>query len=144
MSSRRHTLIQFSRYAIVGLVSNAMLFVLYLVLTGLGLGHKLSMTACFIIGVIQTFLFNKNWTFSYGFDFGGSFLRYWAGYLSAYIINLIILFVFVDYMQLPHQAVQGVTIILLALYLFLLQKIWVFRHSSQREPSPPAANENSL
>ena len=144
MSRHRHTLVQFSRYAIVGLVSNAMLFVLYLALTGLGLGHKLSMTACFIIGVIQTFLFNKNWTFSYGFDFGGSFLRYWAGYLSAYVINLIMLFVFVDYMQFPHQIVQGVAIILLALYLFLLQKVWVFRHSPRRDQSRPAANENSL
>jgi putative flippase GtrA len=144
MSRHRHTLVQFSRYAIVGVVSNAMLFVLYLALTGLGLGHKLSMTACFIIGVIQTFVFNKNWTFSYGFDFGGSFLRYWLGYLSAYIINLIMLFVFVDYMQFPHQAVQGITIILLAIYLFLLQKVWVFKHSPRREQSRPAANENSL
>jgi putative flippase GtrA len=144
MSRRRHALVQFSRYAIVGLVSNAVLFVLYLVLTGLGLGHKLSMTVCFIIGVTQTFLFNKNWTFSYRFDLRGSFLRYWVGYLSAYVINLIILFVFVDYMRLPHQAVQGVTIVLLALYLFLLQKIWVFRDSPRREQNRPAANENSL
>jgi len=49
--------------------------------------------------------------------------------------------VLVDRMGHPHQLVQGVSIVALAILLFLLQKFWVFRpnsvpHSHSTGPQP--------
>lgn len=117
---------QFFRYAVVGLASNAILYLAYLALTAGGLGPKTSMTALYIAGVLQTFLFNKRWTFSHDGANRAPFIRYLVSYLFGYLLNLAVLLILVDRMHWPHQIVQGVMIIILAAMLFLLQKYWVF------------------
>lgn len=123
----RRTLIQAFRFGLVGVLSNAVLFGVYLLLTGFGLGPKLAMTMLFCIGVGQTFFFNRNWTFSYDARGSGRFKRYICVYLVAYFGNLVALFVLVDLFLFPHQVVQAVAIVCCAGFLFVAQKLWVFR-----------------
>lgn len=134
--------IQLSRYAIVGLASNAVGYVLYLVLTALGMEHKTAMTLLFVVGVLQTFIFNKRWSFDHQGAAGGALLRYFVAYAFAYVLNLAALVALVDGRGLPHQLVQGVMVLLLAAMLFLLQKYWVFRRSDAL-PTPSAARSQS-
>ena len=124
-----HSFLQFARYSYVGLTANLVLYLLYLLLTELGMGYKTAMSLLYLLGVFTTFIFNRNWSFR---DDGGisiTLFRYLAVYLSGYIINFSVLFWLVDAQGLPHQWVQGVMIFSLAVYLFLLQKFWVFRDS---------------
>jgi putative flippase GtrA len=118
---------QFARYAIVGLVSNAVAYLLYLALTAAGMEYKLAMTLLYGLGVAQTFLFNKRWSFQHGGMHGPTFLRYCVTYGLGYCINLFALLVFVERLGYPHQLVQGVMVLTLAVMIFLLQKFWVFR-----------------
>lgn len=122
----RKTSGQFIRYAIVGIVSNTIGFLLYLVLTAAGMEHKLAMTILYGVGVAQTFIFNKRWSFQHNGVHGSAFVRYSIAYGLGYAINLIALIVMVDYVGYPHEIVQGVMVISLAVMLFLLQKFWVF------------------
>ena len=122
----RGTLGQFVRYAIVGLASNAIGYVLYLALTRLGFGPKLAMSLLYGIGVLQTFLFNKRWTFGHRGAHRVVFFRYCVAYGLGYLINFAVLLVLVDQRGYPHEVVQGVMILSLAVMLFLLQKYWVF------------------
>jgi putative flippase GtrA len=131
------TLTQFARYAVIGLASNAIAFLLYLALTHFGLGHKLSMTLLYGIGVLQTFVFNKRWTFAHRGEHGPVFLRYCLAYAAGYLINLGALLVLVDRHGFAHQAVQGVMVLALAVMLFLLQKYWVFRPAGRPVLSKP-------
>ena len=126
MSETRLPLRQFSRYATVGLVSNGVLYVVYLAFTWYGLGPKFAMSLVFIMGIIQTFMFNRSWSFSYQFRDPQAFIRYVLAYFSAYCLNLGLLLICVDRLGWPHQAVQAAVIVGLAFYLFLLQKFWVF------------------
>lgn len=121
------TLLQLSRYAVVGLASNLFGYLLYLGLTALGLGPKLAMSLLYAIGVAQTFLFNKRWTFGHRGSNRHALLRYCAVYGLGYVINLLTLLILVDHLGWPHQWVQGAMILALAGMLFLLQKFWVFR-----------------
>ena len=57
---------QFIRYVVVGLVSNAMLYLVYILLTRLGMGPKLAMSLLYGGGVLQTFVFNRKWSFQFG------------------------------------------------------------------------------
>ncbi len=122
---------QGARFAAVGLLSNATLYLVYLGLTAMGLGHKLSMTLLFALGTLQTFLLNKTWTFRHGGRLPQSLARYLTAYAGCYVLNLALLFVLVDRHGLPHAVVQGFAILGIAVLLFLIQKFWVFRSVDQ-------------
>lgn len=118
---------QFARYAFVGLASNLVLYLAYLGLTMLGLGPKTAMSVLYVLGVAQTFLFNRSWSFGHEGGLHSAFARYAASYAFGYLLNLAVLWIAVDRMGMPHQIVQGVMILTLAVMLFLLQKFWVFQ-----------------
>lgn len=123
---------QFFRYALVGVASNVALYSAYLLMTSVGLGHKTAMTLVYIVGVLQTYIVNRRWTFLYRGEISGSMLRYVAAYASGYLFNLVALLVLVDVFDLPHRVVQGILILLVAVLIFLLQKYWVFRQGPAR------------
>lgn len=117
---------QVIRYTVVGLASNSALYLLYLTITALGVGHKSAMTGLYLFGILQTFIFNKRWTFAHSGATKPSLCRYLAAYGMGYILNLVMLQVFVDRLGFAHQIVQGVAVVLVAIILFLLQRYWVF------------------
>lgn len=119
---------QFIRYAIVGLASNGVLYLLYLLITSFGIGPKTAMTILYAIGVAQTFYFNRNWSFKHDGKTSPALLRYIATYAFGYVLNFFVLLILVDNLSWPHQWVQGVMIFVLAALLFILQRYWVFRH----------------
>lgn len=121
------TLGQLFRYGIVGVLSNAVGYLLYIGITAAGMEHKLAMTLLYVVGVAQTFIFNKRWSFKHRGTHWPALVRYGASYALGYLINLLALLVLVDQLGYPHQIVQGVMILSLAVLLFLLQKFWVFR-----------------
>lgn len=123
----KKTLGQLLRYGIVGLISNAMGYALYVGLTYMGIGSKLAMSLLYVLGILQTFAFNRRWSFRHKGIHGRLFIRYGVTYGIGYLINLSALFVLVDWLDYPHQIVQGGLIVIIAIFLFLLQKFWVFR-----------------
>jgi putative flippase GtrA len=117
---------QLLRFAVVGAASNLVCYLIYLGLTRLGLGPKLAMSLLYAVGVMQTFVFNKKWTFEHGGAHSAVFVRYCIAYGAGYVINIIVLFVLVDQLQYPHELIQAGMILCLAVMLFLAQKFWVF------------------
>ena len=123
---------QFTRYAVVGLGSNAILYLAYLLVTGIGIGHKTSMTLLYGVGILLTFLLNRRWTFGHQGNFHSAFYRYLIIYLLGYLLNFFGLYIFVDALGSPHQLIQGILIILIAMFLFALQRLWVFNERNER------------
>ena len=117
---------QIIRYATVGLASNLALYLAYLAITFLGVGHKTAMTVLYAIGVCVTFAFNRNWTFKHKGHIPKSFFSYLFIYALGYLLNFAALFLFVDKLGYSHQLVQGIMVFLVALFLFILQKTFVF------------------
>ena len=118
---------QVIRFAVVGFASNLVLYLVYLGLTSIGLGHKIAMSILYVVGVLQTFVFNKKWTFRHHGYQMVTFMRYISLYLFGYLINLAVLIVMVDQLGYSHELVQGVTVLVLAVLSFVFQKAWVFR-----------------
>lgn len=123
--------IQFSRYAVVGLASNVVGYMLYLLLTYAGMGHKSAMSLVYAVGVAQTFYFNCAWSFRHDGRISTSFVRYVSTYAFGYMLNLAMLLLLVDLLGWPHQWVQGAMIFVIAGLLFLMQRYWVFAHSAK-------------
>ena len=117
---------QGTRYVIVGLASNLVLYLVYLLITALGLRYKIAMTLVYLLSAAQTFVLNALWTFEHRLA-KKSLVKYALSYVACYIVNMAALVFFVDRIGLPHQAVQGAMIVVIAVIMFFLQKFWVFR-----------------
>lgn len=118
---------QFFRYAVVGIISNLTLYLGYLLLTNLGMGHKSAMSLLYATGVVLTFIFNRSWTFSHQGHITKSFVSYISIYVFGYLLNLGGLYCFVDILGFRHEWVQGFLVFIIALLLFVLQKTIVFK-----------------
>ena len=90
------------------------------------MGHKTAMTLLYGVGVLQTFVFNKRWSFRHQGPATLALRRYIVSYGLGYVINILVLWVFVDKLEFQHQWVQGIMIFVLAAMLFVLQRYWVF------------------
>jgi len=118
---------QLIRYGLVGIVSNLTIYFVYLLITYLGVEPKKAMTLVYIVGASIGFIGNRKWTFAHRGNFSSAALRYVLAHLFGYLLNFLILFTFVDRLGYAHQWVQAVAIIIVAGFLFIVFKYFVFR-----------------
>lgn len=118
---------QLIRYGLVGVASNAAIYFVYLLITHLGVEPKTAMTLVYIIGASIGFVGNRKWTFAHRGDSSSAAMRYVLAHLLGYLLNFMILFTFVDRLGYAHQWVQAVAIIIVAGFLFIVFKYFVFR-----------------
>lgn len=117
---------QLIRFGIVGAVSNAAMYFIYLLITHLGVGPKIAMTLVYVIGASIGFVGNRTWTFTHSGSSIGAALRYALAHFLGYLLNFLILFTFVDQLGYAHQWVQAGAIIIVAGFLFIVFKYFVF------------------
>lgn len=118
---------QLIRYALVGVMSNATGYFVYLLATYLGAAPKLAMSVLYGVGAGIGFFGNRSISFSYKGGIMGSGIRYLTVHSVGYLMNLAIIIVFVDNFGYPHQIVQAIAIFVVAAFLFIAFKLFVFR-----------------
>lgn len=118
---------QIIKYGIVGVVSNLAGYSAYLIATYFGGEPKITMSVLYLIMALLSFLGNRKLTFAYTGGVLGSGVRFAISHILGYIINLIMLIVLVDLMNYPHQWVQASAIIIVAGFLFVMLKLFVFK-----------------
>lgn len=117
---------QLIRYGLLGVASNAVIYFIYLTLTYLDVEPKTAMTLVYVIGVSIGFIGNRKWTFSHRGDPSRAALRYVLAHIFGYMLNFLLLFTFVDHLGYAHQWVQAMAIIIVAVFLFVVFKYFVF------------------
>lgn len=117
---------QIVKFFIVGVTSNGISYILYLIATMfLGFGHKMAMTVLYASGMALSFYINRKWTFRSAGAIRRSAGRFIIVYVLGYIINLFLLFFFVDLGGFPHQLIQAFAIVFMAAYFFAVNKWYV-------------------
>lgn len=119
--------VQILKYGVIGLLSNACGYALYLGLVALGSTPKLTMTVIYVTGALIGFFGNRRLTFSHDGHIMGAGIRFLVAQAGGYAINFLLLIVFVDFLGFPHQGVQALAILLVAVYLFTTLKFFVFK-----------------
>lgn len=122
------------RFLIVGALTNLCLYLLYLLLTFLGVGYALAVTFVYAAGITLSFILNRAWTFGHRGVVAGPLARYLAAYVACYLFNLAALEWLAGRLGYPHQWVQAILVVLCAAVLYLVQKHWVFAGAGQFEP----------
>lgn len=129
---------QLMRYGIVGLLSNGAAYVSYLVISALGDNPILAMTAVYLVAATIGFFGNRRLTFNHQGGLLGAAGRYVIAHSVGYAFNLALLVVFVDVLGYPHALVQAAAILIVAVYLFLAFRFFVFKPI----PAPSMADKS--
>ena len=123
-------LVQLFRYGLLGLVLNAIGYSVYLLITFLGGTPKITMTVLYGIGATLSFLGNRKLTFSHEGKLVNAGARFVVAHIFGYFINYFILLVAVDIYGLSHQWVQASAIFIVAIFLFIMFRYYVFPSKS--------------
>ena len=127
--SSRKTLRQFFTYALIGALTNVLGYAIYLLLTYLWGAPKLTMTGLYFVGASIGFLANRRFTFRHDGGIGVAGVRYLLAQVAGYLLNLVLLLLFVDWFDFPHQIVQAIAIVVVAIFLFVVLRVFVFAPS---------------
>ncbi|WP_425404939.1 GtrA family protein [Hwanghaeella sp.] len=95
---------RFSKYGIIGLINNAALYALFVVVVYLGISPVAAAGTCYVLGVIISYLLNRRWAFgssnSHSHDFPRFILAYGVGLVSTLATISVLL------IWLPPQVAQ--------------------------------------
>ncbi len=122
----RRTFRQLLRYVLVGLLTNCSGYALYLVLTYMGTTPKMTMSTLYATAAVLSFFANRSFTFRHDGHIGGAGIRFLLAHMLGYLLNLALLLVFVDHLGVAHQLVQACAIVVVAVFLFIAFRLFVF------------------
>jgi putative flippase GtrA len=84
------------------------------------------MTALYFTGAVIGFFANRRFTFRHDGHIGVTGGRFLMTQLLGYLLNLLLLVLFVDWLGFAHQIVQALAIIVVAVFLFVMFRVFVF------------------
>ena len=88
---------------------------------------KITMTCLYALATVLGFIGNRQWSFSHKGHITKSAMRYFLVYLFGYGLNLAVLIYFVDILGYQHIWVQALAIPVVAVFLFLGLRYFVFK-----------------
>jgi len=123
----RRSVTQLFRFSLVSITVNLVGYMVYLLITYLGGTPKITMTLLYGVVVTTGFFGNRKLAFAHKGSLLGAGVRYVIAHCFGYCINLTILIVLVDKLGYAHQWAQAIGVLVLAPFLFLAFKFFVFR-----------------
>lgn len=130
------TVRQLLRFGLIGLLQNGIGYGLYLLSTWAGMPPKPTMTLLYLAGATASFLANRRYTFGHTGSITRAGVRFMLAHLGGYLINLLLLWWLADRQGYPHQWVQAGAIFVVATFLFISFRIFVFPRRTSVPASP--------
>ncbi len=136
------TFVQVFRFAVLGLKSNVLYYLLYTGLTGVGVAPMVAVVIVFFFSICYAFTFNRRFVFRSREGFHGELLRYVGVYAVALCLNLVLLDFGTRKLGYSHFLVQGVLIVAIAAIIFIALKFFVFRIQQTSSENSPQTSED--
>lgn len=96
-ATHRHTVLQFIRYALVGVINTMVTLVVILVCKSLlGINPWVSNAAGYVAGFINSFIWNKLWVFNSHNKVIQEALKFFGGFLICYGLQFVVTFLLTD------------------------------------------------
>jgi len=115
------------KYGTVGLLHNFLGYLLYIFLTYQGLNPEYAVSIIYPLGATFSYHANAKYTFEY---IGNPWLakaKFILAHFLGYLINILILYVFVYQFMFRHELIQLISIGVIAAYLFFASKFFIFK-----------------
>jgi len=91
------------------------------------------MTLLYCVGALIGFFANRRFTFGHTGHLGISGARFVVVHIFGYLLNFLLLFLFVDCLGFAHYLVQAFAIVVVAVFLFIMFKVFIFAQSPARD-----------
>ncbi|WP_419886830.1 GtrA family protein [Paenibacillus sp. B-A-8] len=115
------------RFIIVGILNTIVGFTVYaLYLKYINNNYLQALILSNIIGIIHSYIWNNNWTFTVKKFSMKSAMKFTSIYLFSFLINLLFLRILVDHMGMDKLLAQGISLFFTTLISFFGHKYWSF------------------
>jgi putative flippase GtrA len=118
---------QLTKFSAVGITGNLLGYLIYILLTYLGLKPTYAVSILYPMGAMFSFYGNLGFTFKYTGNPNTAKVKFIFSHLAGYLINIIILHIFVTKLTYPHELIQLFAICIVAIYLFFISKFFIFK-----------------
>jgi putative flippase GtrA len=119
---------QFIKFNLVGLLNTALDFVLFSLLTWIGVYYILAQCVSYGVGMLNSYTLNKYWTFAQkGRLEPKQAIRFLVLNLSSLLLSLLLLMLFKDSWGIAILAAKLLTTVITTLVNYAGNKLWVFR-----------------
>jgi putative flippase GtrA len=120
--------LQFVKFGVVGVSNTLIFFLVYtLLLKVFGVWYVAASGVGFAVGAINGFLWNRAWTFKGHVGDAFTPVRWFVVQTSGLLLNLGLVYLFVDGAGLDELVGQAVTIVIVTVVTFLANRAWTFR-----------------
>jgi putative flippase GtrA len=124
---------QLSRFATVGFINTAIgLAVIYIAMFIFNLGPLLSNALGYGLGLIISFILNRNWTFSDGRAIGKTLPIFLIVVAISYFLNIVIIFICISHLKLNPYLAQPLGIGLYTFLVYFGSRKFVFRKADHQ------------
>lgn len=119
------------KYGLVGLVNTLLaLAIIFALIYWLGAQPLLANSAGYAVGFCWSYLLNRLWTFRSLAPVGRSMGRYAVAALAAYGLNALTIHFGIEWAGVSEYWIQPVGAVVYTVSLFVLSRVWVFRHDN--------------
>ncbi len=134
--------LQFLKFGIVGVSNTLIFFAVYtLLLKVFGVWYVAASGIGFAVGAVNGFLWNRAWTFKGHVGDALTPVRWFIVQGGGLLLNLGLVYTFVDGVGLDELLGQAVTIVIVTLVTFFVNRAWTFRGHGEavlaRTPTEP-------
>jgi putative flippase GtrA len=120
--------LQFVKFGVVGVSNTLIFFLVYtLLLKVFGVWYVAASGIGFAVGAINGFLWNRAWTFRGHVGDALTPVRWFVVQSSGLLVNLGLVYLFVDGAGLGELVGQAVTIVIVTVVTFLANRAWTFK-----------------
>tara|TARA_B100001109_G_C18784077_1_gene436820 strand:- start:394 stop:771 length:378 start_codon:yes stop_codon:yes gene_type:complete len=122
------TVNQIIKYSSVGLLANSIGYILYIIISNfIGINPPLAaiLSGFMVIGI--SYLLNTRFTFKIKNKGLVGAVNYFLLYVSAILLNSLIIFIFANILGFAHEIVAAVSLVIISCSLFLIQKFYFFQ-----------------
>jgi putative flippase GtrA len=120
--------LQFVKFGVVGVSNTLIFFLVYtLLLKVFGVWYVAASGIGFAVGAINGFLWNRAWTFRGHVGDALTPVRWFVVQTSGLLVNLGLVYLFVDGAGLGELVGQAATIAIVTVLTFLANRAWTFR-----------------
>jgi putative flippase GtrA len=142
-------IVQFAKFAIVGISNTLITFAVYtLLLKGFGVWYLAASAIGFIAGAVNGFLLNRRWTFRGHVGDALTPVRWFVVQGCGLALNEGLLYLYVDQLGLDKLIGQALSIAVVTVITFFVNRAWTFRMSAAAavagEASIPADGQPAL
>ena len=119
---------QIIKYGSVGFVTNALGYMVYIVIANIiGVSPPVAAIISGFLVISLSFYLNKRFSFGNNSKSISMAVNYYILYVSAILFHSFIIFIFSNVLGFAHEIIAGISIILISCSLFLIQKFLLFK-----------------